>query len=132
MRKFLKLFLLLLLPIYMQAQVTADPDSLIRLLQTEKQDTARVKLLLHLCRTYSYSKPDTVLELGEQALHLSRQADFEMGEIQSLNLIGNAFATMGNYPKALALLLEAQKKAEATGDKLSLIHILGSIGNIYT
>ena len=132
MKLFWKLFLLMLLPICLRAQNKYHADSLKHLLKTENEDTARVKLLLDLCRAYSYSKPDTVLVLGEQALHLSRLADFTIGEVQSLNLIGNAFGTMGNYPKALELLLKAQKKTEATGDEISLIHVLGSIGNIYT
>lgn len=108
-----KFVLLLLISACVQAQTATatDADSLNRLLQTEKQDTNRVKLLLQLGKSYFYSTPDTALMLGQQALLLSRQAGFATGEVQSLSLIAHAFSLMGNYPKALGLSLEVLKKA---------------------
>src|SRR5690606_29113615 len=132
MKMFLKLFLLMILPVYMQAQPTVNTDSLKLLLNNEKQDTVQVKLLLQLCQAFFYSKPDTVLVLGQQALDLSRQAGFAMGEVQSIGSLASAFMTIGNNPKALALSLQALEKAEVIGDKIYITRTLGSIGNIYT
>jgi signal transduction histidine kinase len=132
MRTIVKLLFLLVLPACLQAQTTADADSLKHLLLNEKQDTARVNLLLQLSSAYSYSRPDTALLLGQQALLLARNANFAAGEIRGLNAIAQAFRHMGNFPKALALELEGLKKAEATNDKMTITTSLIQISNTYS
>ena len=131
MRTIIKTFLLLLLPAVTFAQ-TNIVDSLNRLLQNEKQDTSRVKLLNQISDAYSNSKPDTALVLAQQALALARKTGFATGEIGSLRLSGNVFWNIGNYPKALQLYLEALKKAEASEDNISVGRVLSNIGGVYT
>src|ERR1700710_185540 len=76
-------------------------DSLRQLLATAKDDTTSVVLMGAMARTYLYSKPDSCLLLGEQALKLSRKAGFKKGEFSSLRIMGAVFNSMGNIPKAL-------------------------------
>ena len=130
MRTIIKTFLLLLLPAVTFAQ-TNIVDSLNRLLQNEKQDTSRVKLLNQISDAYSTSKPDTALVLAQQALALARKTGFATGEIRSLTISGNVFDLTGNYPKALQLYLEALKKAEASEDNIYVGRVLSNIGLVY-
>ena len=130
MRRFVKLFLLLLIPFFSNAQ-TNRIDSLQQLLKKETKDTSRVLLLNQLGTAYMYSKPDTALLLSQQALPLSKKAGFTKGEAASLLLMGNVFINTGNYPKALEALLQALKKYEAIQDKEGIQMVTSNLGNIY-
>jgi signal transduction histidine kinase len=131
MRRVIKLFFLLLIPVFSNEQ-TIVADSLKQLLKTEMKDTIRVNLLVNLAITYQYSKTDTALLLAQQALSLSKKTDFTKGEALSLNRIGSIFNITGNYPRALKLNLEALKKYEALRDKEGIAKALANIGNVYS
>jgi len=75
MRTIIKLFILLLIPVFSNAQ-TNPANSLKQLLKTETSDTSRANLLLKLAFTYYSSKPDTTLLLAQQALSLSKKNRF--------------------------------------------------------
>ena len=130
MRTFIKSFLLLLIPVFSNAQ-TNRIDSLQQLLKTETKDTSRAMLLNELGTAYLYSKPDTALLLSQQALPLSKKAGFMKGEAASLVLMGNVFINTGNYPKALEALLQSLKKYEAVQDKEGIQMVTSNLGNIY-
>src|SRR5665213_286118 len=131
MRTIIKLFLLLLIPVFSNAQ-TNPANSLKQLLKTETSDTSRANLLLKLAFTYYSSKPDTTLLLAQQALSLSKKTGFTKGEAGSLNTIGNVLMTTGNYPKALEILLQALKKFEAMQNKEGMAKVLLDIGDVYS
>ena len=131
MRTIIKLFLLLLIPVFSNAQ-TNRIDSLQQLLKTETKDTSRAMLLADLAYAYLYSKPDTSLLLAQQALLLSKKEGYTKGEAASLNRIGNVFLTTGNYPKALEAFLQSLKKSESIGDKGQIAVVTGNIGNVYS
>ena len=130
MKRILKLFLLLALPVFAGAQ-THTIDSLKQVLQREKEDTSRVLLINILSHAYVSSRPDTALLLAQQGLLLAKKTGFAKGEVISLYRIAQVFLLTGNYPKALQLNLEALKKAEAIGDKVLAAKVLGNIGNTY-
>ncbi len=129
-KKFYSVLFLFLFQTLAYAQ-TDVIDSLQKLLQTEKADTSRANLFNQLSFEYIYSKPDTALLLAQQGLSEARNANFERGEIGSLNLIGEVFRSTGNYPKALENYLESLKTAESIGDELGVARTLGNISNIY-
>jgi signal transduction histidine kinase len=131
LRAFIKLFLLLLIPVSSYAQ-TNRIDSLQQLLKTETKDTSRAMLLADLAYAYLYSKPDTSLLLAQQALLLSKKEGYTKGEALSLNIIGGVFLTTGNYPKALEAYLQSLKKSESIGDKVAIAKATGNIGTVYT
>ncbi|MFO7655524.1 MAG: tetratricopeptide repeat protein [Bacteroidales bacterium] len=107
-------------------------DSIQQLLQNEKQDTTRVRLLNELSWFYFLHKPDTALILSQQALALSSQIDFVEGEASSLDKIGSVFTYTGNYSKALEFHLEALKIAESVNDEKIMSSALANIGNDYS
>src|SRR5262249_41386721 len=106
---------------------TRDIDSLKQLLQVEKADTNKIKLLFDLSLAYSRFRPDTGLLLAQQALSLAQETGFVKGEILSLRGMGIAFQRAGNYPKALMLFFESLNKAESINDQQGIARALTGI-----
>ncbi len=106
-------------------------DSLIQLLTTAKEDTIKVIQLNGLSRAYLFSKPDTSLLLARQALELSRNINYKLGEASSLQRIGSVFNTKGDYPKALEFYLQALKIFEEAHNILGIAGSFSSIADLY-
>ena len=106
MKKIILIVLVSLSIHYTKAQ-TGNRDSIIQLLQKDKEDTSRVLHLADLSFEYLESKPDTTLVLALQALALANRIGFEKGKAVSLNRIGTVLSSMGNHPQALENLLGA-------------------------
>ncbi len=132
MKKNTCIFLLVcLLQIGFVCAQTSTIDSLKWLLQIEKQDSGRCLLLERLSREYIYYKPDTALQLGEEALELAKKINFTKGEAASLSEIGFIFSLTGNDAKALELSLQGLKKAEIINERQLESHILSDIAHYY-
>ncbi len=129
MRKILLLFFFSLCISYTNAQ-TGNRDSIIQLLQKDKEDTSRVLHLADLSFEYFESNPDTGIVLALQALELSRRIGFLKGEAISLNRVGNAYST-DNYPKAMEVYLQALQINEKINNLDGKQRNLGNIGVIY-
>ncbi|HLG38512.1 MAG TPA: tetratricopeptide repeat protein [Chitinophagaceae bacterium] len=130
MKKIILLFIVSLSISYINAQ-TGNRDSIIQLLQKDKEDTSRVLHLADLSFEYSESKPDTTMVLALEALSLARRIGFEKGAAVSLNRVGNAYHTLGNYPKAMEVYLQALKINERINNVDGKQKNLGNIGVIY-
>ena len=130
MRMLVTIFLLLSLNSICNAQ-TKTIDSLKQLLQTERQDTSRIRLLKLLARSYLYSKPDTSLLLCLQGLSLSQHAKFTMGEAFCLEGMADAFDILGNYPESLENYLMSLKIYESINDVNGIRRCLGNLGMVY-
>src|SRR5688572_2552426 len=110
---------------------TGNRDSIMQLLQKDKEDTNRVLHLADLSFEYIESKPDTTMVLALEALSLARRIGFEKGVAVSLNRVGNAYHTLGNYPKAMEVYLQALKINEKINNSDGKQKNLGNIGVIY-
>jgi len=131
MKKIIFLLLLIALSInYAHAQ-TGNKDSIIQLLQNDKEDTNRVIDLANLAYEYLESKPDTTMALALEALSLANRIGFEKGIAISLDGIGNAFELVGNYPKAMDAYLQALKINERINNFEGKERNLAHIGLIY-
>ena len=108
MKKIILLLLVSLSLSYSHAQPNVR-DSLNQLLQKEKSDTSRVLLLVRLSDQYTNSKPDSAMLLALEGLALSRRIGFDKGEVEILDKIGNVYALLGNYPKAMEVYLQELK-----------------------
>ena len=127
-----KIILLLLLCIRLN-EVHAqqnEKDSLKHLLQIEKADTGRVLILAELSFLYSESKPDTTMLMALEALTLARKIGFIKGEAESLNRIGNAYHTWGNYTKAMEIWLQSLKLNEKVNNLLGIQRNYNNIGSV--
>lgn len=130
MKKIILLLLVTLISGYTNAQ-TGNRDSIKQMLLNDKQDTSRVLTLANLSFTYIDSKPDTMMILALQALELSRKISFVKGEAVSLNRIGGAYNSFGNYLKALDCFLQALKINEKINNLEDKQRNLANIGLIY-
>lgn len=121
-------FFQLLLPCH--AQDRAKVDSLKQLLQTSKDDTAKVKLLGDLASSYVFSETDTALSYVQQELLLSQRLNYQSG-IVSANLgLSYWHYLQSNYPRALEYAYKALMLAE-NGTDSSLIGLCYSyLGHI--
>ncbi len=131
MKKSVITFILIISILLAHAQ-RKNVDSLKKLLAVSKQDTSRAILLVNLSFAYERIKPDSAFLLGQQALQLSRDLHFLKGEQRAQNVLGGAFSSTGNYPKALTAYLNALKAAESMHDAVRVTKAFANIANIYS
>jgi tetratricopeptide (TPR) repeat protein len=113
-------------------------DSLTTLLQTEKRDSAKARLLLNIGVEYQYqvSKHDSALLYYQKALELSRKHKMPLWQLAAVNRIANVYNFSGRHAEALALSLENLKLAERIKDtthifitKREIMFVYGNIGD---
>jgi tetratricopeptide (TPR) repeat protein len=108
-----------------------EPDSLKRLIGQSAQNTSRVLLLVKLASDYRFFKTDTSLIIAQEAIRLSRRLNFIKGEIQALNIAGEAYRFQGEFPQALEYQFNALKISKNNNDQEDEAEILNSIGFVY-
>jgi tetratricopeptide (TPR) repeat protein len=103
-------------------------DSLQHLLQTEKQDSNRVTLLWKLAEQYQFFKPDTTLQLAQQAFLLAQHIQYKEGESRSLAVMATGQYLLGNYSAALnnyMLKLQLEEKRNSSRNYASALNNIG-------
>lgn len=130
MRKIIVLGLCLLPAAVVTAQ-KPRADSLSRLLETEKKDSSRVKLLWQIASATSVYNPDTALIIAYQSLSLARNIHYPEGESRATGILANIFMRIGNYPRALELNIEKLKIEEKRNVPQNLSSVLMNIGVVY-
>jgi two-component system, NarL family, sensor histidine kinase UhpB len=107
-------------------------DSLKRVLNQQKNDTNKVKLLYTLSFAYDAgSYADTALIYSQQALELAEKLNDEPGMFWSEITHGEALAILGNYPLALEYNLKALALAKKLNDPLKLCYGNGGMSSCY-
>lgn len=115
------------------ASVAQKPkvDSLSKLLEVEKSDTGRIKLMWQLASAANSYNPDTALLVAQQALFKARNSGYTDGESNSLKVLANTFMYIGNYPNALEQNLARLKLEEKRNKPRNLAGTLMNIGIVY-
>jgi tetratricopeptide (TPR) repeat protein len=126
----LLLFFVFCLPCNMFAQ-KQKADSLTRLLNNEKIDTSRVKLMNQLAGSLTGYDPELALQYAEKALNLATTINYKMGQSKALSRLAYVYNTLGNYPKALELNLRKLKLDEKGNSPYDLVMSLNNIGIVY-
>lgn len=106
-------------------------DSLQNLLRSEKQDSNRVTLLWKLAEQYQFFKPDTTLQLAQQALLLARHIGYKEGESRSLAAMATGQYLLGNYPSALNNYMNKLQIEEKRNSIRNYASALNNIGLMY-
>lgn len=106
-------------------------DSLIELLNTEKADTAKVKLLWQLAGIINAYDPGEALLYSQKALNLATAIKYTEGQSKSLGAMAITYNTIGNYTKALDLNLRKLKLEEKGNNPRNLAMALLNIGIVY-
>ena len=109
-----------------------DVDNLLKELNQEKNDSARVDILRELSEFYRFQNPDSSLLLIQQALDLAIKTRYYFGEIKSLFTKGKIFVSLGNYPKALDLYLQSLAISERIKSPVWIGINSNYIGELYT
>jgi tetratricopeptide (TPR) repeat protein len=110
---------------------SAKIDSLQHLLQTEKQDSNRVTLLWKLAEQYQFFKPDTTLQLAQQAFLLAQHIKYKEGESRSLAVMATGQYLLGNYSAALNNYMQKLQLEEKRNSSRNYASALNNIGLMY-
>lgn len=106
-------------------------DSLRHLLQTEKPDSNRVTQLWRLAEQYQFFKPDTTLQLAQQAFLLAQHIKYKEGESRSLAVMATGQYLLGNYSGALHNYMQKLQLEEKRNSSRNYASALNNIGLMY-
>jgi tetratricopeptide (TPR) repeat protein len=106
-------------------------DSLLKLSLTASSDSAKVRLMWSAANAMNRYKPDSALQLAQEAFYLAQRTDNIEGESRSLGVLANTFMKIGNYPRALELNLQKLKLEEKRNVPRNLASVLMNIGIVY-
>ena len=120
MKLFFKLWLFVILPVFVKAQVNPlfieptkkQADSLRLVLKQTVNDTIKMAVLRDFVVYYLDINSDSALYFIEQELPITRKLQLKIWEADALDLYGVTLRTKGNYTKALRVLNEAIEIAE--------------------
>jgi len=107
-------------------------DSLLSVLATAKEDTAKVNTLNNLSRQLEkIGRYAEARKYADDALFLAEKIGFKKGTANALNNIGNIYHEQSNYGEALKNHFAALKIREEIGDKKGIAASYNNIGFIY-
>jgi adenylate cyclase len=106
-------------------------DSLLIVLETEKQDSNKVKILNRLSHAYLGNNPDKAMDYARKSLDLSGQINYKKGIAASHNGIGNIYFLKGDFSEALENYFVSLTINEELGQKKYIASAYNNIGNIY-
>jgi two-component system sensor histidine kinase UhpB len=117
------------IPVFSQ---TNTIDSLLKVLQTEKEDTNKVNTLNQVCRFYIL-KVETGMGFlyANKELSLSEKLNFSTGKANSFNYLGLANFQQQNYPEALRYLYTSLSISEKLNAKDKMADARQFIGGVY-
>lgn len=121
-------FLITLISAFSQ---NAKTDSIIKSLNTLKEDSNKVNTLNKLSRKFKDYNPDSSALFCEKALQLSKKIEFKKGEIHALLMLGLLEQRKGNFDLAIKIFEEALALSISTNNKIEEARTLGSIGDMY-
>ncbi|HNJ93754.1 MAG TPA: tetratricopeptide repeat protein [Ferruginibacter sp.] len=125
------LFLLSLLLSNCLSAQKQKADSLMNLLNAEKQDTNRVKLMWRLASVMSVYSPDTALVYAQKSLNLATEIKYSDGQSKAMGVLASSFRKLGNYSRALEYNFRKLQLAEKETNPDDLATVLMNIGIIY-
>jgi two-component system, NarL family, sensor histidine kinase UhpB len=119
---------------------SAKIDSLLQVLKTSKEDTARVNTLKWLANEYLYNDPDTASYFADEAHALAIKLNYNKGIMAAKLLISNININLGKYDDAMNTSIDLIKLCdrliplatgnEKTGDKQKILMTKAAACNI--
>lgn len=96
-----------------------------------KKDTIKVEMMVDYCVANTFSNSDKILKMSQDAYSLSKELKYTLGEIRSLNCIGNCYYQQAIYDKAIAYYTKALSIAERLKDNKNIVIGKNNLGNLY-
>ncbi len=93
-------------------------------------DTNDIKKMLCLSRNISIEKPYKSIEIGKNALKLSKQLNYLPGQAESYSILADCFNILDDYKMALFYNNEALKIYEKLNDKQKIASLYQKAGSI--
>jgi len=113
MKQFIKIALLLLLPVFVSAQSEQKQfDSLQVALKNAANDTIRMDVYYQLGLFYNEINRDSSLFYLDQSIPIAQKLKLKINEANALGVKGYMLMHLGNYPKSLESFLQALKIEE--------------------
>jgi signal transduction histidine kinase len=106
LKRWLKIYVLILLPFYVRAQ-DVNIDSLAHEASTTRNDTIKLVRLRTVARIYAELHPDSSYKYADSALALAQRLHLTLDVAEATREIGYAYVNKGNYPRSLQTLLSA-------------------------
>lgn len=106
-------------------------DPLLSQLQSAKQDTNKVRLLLDISKTYPATQADERMLYAQQALELSEQLKYNWGIASAHTAIGRTYWIKGRYDEAKKHHLAALDIWKKLQDKSAIANVMGLLGQDY-
>jgi tetratricopeptide (TPR) repeat protein len=117
--------------VYVCAYSQTNSDSLLKIINTSKADTARIEALCSLAKTYMNSEPDTAIYIYRIALDLSEKISWDKGKALSHTGIGLHYSQNGNFNEALNHLFTALKLAGEESKTKVTAGVFANLGIVY-
>lgn len=125
-----KIILLIILSSFCFGQ--ENPKDALKKIETySKKDTVKVEMIVDYCVANTFSNSDKVLKMAQEAYTLSKEIKYTLGEIRSLNCIGNSYYQQSIYDKAIAHYTKALSIAEKLNDTKNIVIGKNNLGNLY-
>ncbi len=118
----MKYFILSALFFILKSPVIAEPDL---------PDTASVRLLTESAEKFIFLNTDSSIRYAQQALLLAERSNLNQEEGKAYYLLGGNYWIMGNYPKALAFILQALQIFEKLADRAAIADTYRALASIY-
>jgi serine phosphatase RsbU (regulator of sigma subunit) len=106
-------------------------DSLKNVLEKEKEDTMKVRVLLHLSYKYQGYDPEKSLEYGKKGLFLAQSINYQTGIGEAHNNLGDVYWYKSDYASASENYLKALKLFEKINDQPKIAESYRNLGWVY-
>ena len=125
MKSFLKISLLLSLPVFVTAQSQQKQlDSMHLALQYAANDTVRIEVYSSLGYFYDDVNLDSSVYYSEKGVAIAQQLLLKLREAEILMRLSFPLTKMGNYPRSLKVLMQASAIAEDPSIEKNTVHLL--------
>ncbi len=136
-RLFFFCFLMAFVKGYSQKQGQQKIDSLLLLINSDKEDTTKVNHLNQVAYLYRNNKPDSTIAISKQSIAICEKTiqtsplKLWFGYSDAVGNLGIGYRLKGDYPKAKEYYFKALKMDEELGNKFGIGKRLVGIANLY-
>lgn len=123
--------LLLTLAFHLSLAQAPATDSLLRLIESDKEDTLKITHLIQLSNELSKTDLDKALEYSKQANALAKKIDSQPLIGKTFLRTGRIYRLQGKYSEALENYLQALKIFETLNDPQQIAGCLNGIGTLH-
>src|SRR5665647_3790388 len=111
MKHYLKILLLVFLPLMIHAQWRDNPDSLRQALKMATTDSAKYSTTYKLSIYYQFDKTDSAFKYIDECLVIAQKNNYKINEADCLQNKGVELSRLGKYAEAFDSFQEAFKIA---------------------